>query len=191
VPEAIEAVGVAGDPTSTLVIVGNMAADPQEARRVRGALSSAGFRVRLAGVISPGELASWYSRARLHVTASRYEGWPIAVAEAMASGIPVAGFHIPGLRELVRPGKDGLLVAPGDIGALGHAVAALLTDRTLAAALGTSARERAMNWPTWKECGERFADCVEALIGGAAPVPGEVQARPPGYVKGGAAGGPA
>jgi glycosyltransferase involved in cell wall biosynthesis len=98
------------------------------------------------------------------VTASRYEGWPIAVAEAMASGVPVVGFDIPGLRELVRPGTDGLLVAPGDVAALGRAVAALLSNRTLAAGLGASARERAMGWLTWQECGERFADTMEGVI---------------------------
>jgi glycosyltransferase involved in cell wall biosynthesis len=164
VSQAIEAAGVAGRPGSTMVVVGDLEADPREAQMIHAVASAAGPRVLLAGVLSPRELADLYSKARVFVTASRYEGWPIAVAEAMASGVPVVGFDIPGLRELVRPGTDGLLVAPGDVAALGRAVAALLSNRTLAAALGASARERAMGWLTWQECGERFADTIEGVI---------------------------
>jgi glycosyltransferase involved in cell wall biosynthesis len=43
-------------------------------------------------------------------------------------------------------------------------VAALLSNRRLAAALGASARERAMGWLTWQACGERFADTIEGVI---------------------------
>lgn len=191
VPEAIEAVRATGDPRAGLVVVGDVDVDPGEADRIDRAVGAGGARIRLTGVLSSEELAGWYSRARLLLTASRYEGWPIAVAEAMAAGLPVAGFDIPGIRELVRPGRDGLLVEPGDVPALGRAVASLLADRALASSLAAEALERARSWPTWKETGERFADCVETVVRSFGR-PGAPRPRAAaGYVKGGAPGGPA
>ncbi len=50
----------------------------------------------------------------------------------MASGLPVVATDIPGYREVVRDGEEGLLVPPGDPRALAQAIRRLLTDRPLA-----------------------------------------------------------
>ena len=69
------------------------------------------------------------------------EALPISLLEAMAAGTPVVGSAIPGIEELVRDGRSGLLAPPGDGTALAAAISRLLSDDALAASLRTAAQE--------------------------------------------------
>jgi glycosyltransferase involved in cell wall biosynthesis len=164
VVEAVEAFGGAARQGVRLVIVGDLEADREEAERVRDALGRCTAPVETVGVVDADELSALYARARLLLTGSRYEGRPVAVIEAMASGVPVVGFDVPGLRELVRPGRDGLLALPGDVTDLSSALGDLLDEPDLAAAMGRAGRRRALGWPTWEETATRFAGVLESLL---------------------------
>jgi glycosyltransferase involved in cell wall biosynthesis len=100
------------------------------------------------------------------VTASRYEGWPIAVAEAMASGVPVVGFDVAGVRELARHGEDGVLVPAGDLDGLARALRRVWTDDSLRERMGRAARTRARGWPTWRDAARRFVEALETVVDG-------------------------
>ena len=78
----------------------------------------------------------------LYVAASRKEGLPLAVLEAMAAGLAVVATDVPGHRDVVAPGETGLLVAPEDPAALAEAVATLLSDPARRKSLGQAGRER-------------------------------------------------
>ncbi|MEW6181592.1 MAG: glycosyltransferase family 4 protein [Bacillota bacterium] len=69
------------------------------------------------------------------VLASRWEGLPMVLMEAMALGIPVIASDVGGVRELVRPGETGLLVAAKDTADLAAKMCYLYRDRELAAEL--------------------------------------------------------
>jgi glycosyltransferase involved in cell wall biosynthesis len=73
--------------------------------------------------------------------------WPepfgIVVAEALAAGRPVVGSAIGGIPELVRDGREGLLVPPGDIAALTRALERVCRDEQLREALSGNALRRA------------------------------------------------
>jgi len=82
------------------------------------------------------------SRFDLFVMTSSLEGIPRCIMEAMAVGIPVVAYDIPGVDQLIDHGKTGLLAAPGDIDGLAHCCERVLEDETLAASLVAAARRR-------------------------------------------------
>ena len=78
------------------------------------------------------------------VLSSKHEGLSIALLEAMALRRPVVVTRVGGLPEVVEHGREGLLVPPQDPAALGHAIAALLSDVGLRKRMGKAAGQRAL-----------------------------------------------
>jgi glycogen synthase len=74
---------------------------------------------------------------------SHFEGLPLVALEAAWLGRPVVAFDTPGVDEAVVHGETGVLVAPGDVRALGDAVADLIDDPERADRLGANGRARA------------------------------------------------
>jgi colanic acid/amylovoran biosynthesis glycosyltransferase len=72
------------------------------------------------------------------------EGIPVVLMEAMACGLPVVSSQLSGIPELVEHEVSGLLLPPGDVGALTEALARLAEDDVLRARLGNAARERVL-----------------------------------------------
>jgi glycosyltransferase involved in cell wall biosynthesis len=71
---------------------------------------------------------------------SHYEGSPLTLFEAMALGRAVVATTIPGIREVIDDGRNGLLVPAGDARALGLALGRLVEDASLRERLGATAR---------------------------------------------------
>jgi glycosyltransferase involved in cell wall biosynthesis len=78
--------------------------------------------------------------ADLFVLPSLWEGLPYVLVEAAALGKPIVATDIDGVREIIRSGATGILVPPGDPGALAAAIILLLKDREFAHQLGDAAR---------------------------------------------------
>jgi glycosyltransferase involved in cell wall biosynthesis len=74
--------------------------------------------------------------------ASRYEGLPCAIVEAMGAGLPVVATAVNAVPDVVVAGETGLLVPPGAPDLLGRAVAYLIDHPAEAARLGRAGRER-------------------------------------------------
>jgi D-inositol-3-phosphate glycosyltransferase len=99
--------------------------------------------VRVLGRVPDEELADRYRAASVVVVPTTTgEGFGMVAAEALACGTPVVASAQGGLAEVVRDGVDGLLVPPGDAGALGRALVRAVDDRPLLALLARGARAR-------------------------------------------------
>lgn len=96
-------------------------------------------RFRLLGNIT--DLATLLQAADLFVLPSAWEGLPLVLLEAMASGLPVVATAIEGVSEVVTDGESGLLVPPGDSGALASALTSLLADPVKRESLGAAGRQ--------------------------------------------------
>jgi glycosyltransferase involved in cell wall biosynthesis len=83
-----------------------------------------------------------WRRAAISVLPSTYgEGVPKALLEAAACGRPLIAADVPGCREAVRAGENGLLVAPHDVDSLAEAIAALAADPQRRARMGRAGRQ--------------------------------------------------
>lgn len=98
-------------------------------------------RVYFPGAV--GNVCDWYARANIFVMSSRFEGFPMTLAEAMAYGCPVVSYDCDtGPRDLIEHGVNGVLVGPvGDVGALQTSLAGLMEDPARRVALGEKAKK--------------------------------------------------
>lgn len=136
----------------------------------RASARGVGDRVRLRGAQPWEEVRADLGRARVFALASvrlpsgRMEGIPVALMEAMASGVPVVATRLSGIPELVEDGATGLLVEPGDAGGLAAAIARVLDDDDLAVELARQARARVeASFSLAAEAG-RLGDLLDASI---------------------------
>jgi glycosyltransferase involved in cell wall biosynthesis len=124
-------------PDWRLVIYGE-GRDRTELETLRDALSLQG-RVELPGITRNIEIA--FAEAGLFVLPSRFEGYPNALLEALAAGLPAIATSGPGgASEILEDGKYGLQVAPGDVIAMASALDRMMSDPKLRAAYGANAR---------------------------------------------------
>jgi GalNAc-alpha-(1->4)-GalNAc-alpha-(1->3)-diNAcBac-PP-undecaprenol alpha-1,4-N-acetyl-D-galactosaminyltransferase len=124
-------------PEWTLVICGEGPERPRLERQV----AELGLynRVSLPGRVA--EVSTVLMHADIFVMSSRYEGFPMAVLEAMVAGLPVISFACNGPPDIIRDGTDGLLVPPMDVEALSAAMASLMGDASERQRLAAKAPE--------------------------------------------------
>jgi len=95
----------------------------------------------LEGRLTAAEVAARLAAADVFALSSRYEGSPLALMEAMASGLPCVATDVSGVRDLIPDEQCGRVVPVGDVRAMAAAIAELLDDRDLRAAIGKRARQ--------------------------------------------------
>jgi len=73
---------------------------------------------------------------------SLWEGLPMALVEAMASGLPIIATEVSGTKQVIVPGESGLLIPPGDVRQMEEAITRLLSEPARARAMGAAAQLR-------------------------------------------------
>jgi glycosyltransferase involved in cell wall biosynthesis len=144
-------------PEAMLLLVGD---GPVRAALTRQAGALGLENVRFTGRVRPGEVRLWLRIADVFALVSPSEGFPCALAEAMAVGLPSVVTDIPATTQLVGQEQHGLLAPAGDERAIATAILRLLDDDGLRARMGEAARARIVdNYAT-----EKVADRYEALF---------------------------
>jgi glycosyltransferase involved in cell wall biosynthesis len=150
-----------GIPGVVVDLVGD-APDDRYARRVRRLAAHHGDRVRIRGPLRGAALARRYARATIFALPSTSEAYGMAVAQALAFGLPVVACDIPATREVA--GRAAILVPPNDGPALRDALRRLATSERRRAAMGMRARARARRLPTWVTMEVGILEVVEELL---------------------------
>jgi glycosyltransferase involved in cell wall biosynthesis len=160
----IAALATLTDLSWQLTIAGDRTRDPNAAVRLDADIAAHALADRIAapGAVSPQRLATLYAEADIFVLASRFEGYGMAYAEAVAHGLPIIGTNAGAIPDTV-PADAGLLVASGDVPALAQALRRVIGDAGLRQRLAAAARAAAARLPTWRRQAEIFAGALETL----------------------------
>lgn len=168
--------GEGGTPPWQLLLVGDGPA--------RGDLQRLAARLGLSDrVVFAGQrrdVASVLPLMDLFVCPSLYEGFGIAIVEAMASGRPVVASATGGITEIVAQGETGLLVPPGDVAALADAIRRLLSHPDQARAMGKNGRQRAhekFSIETAVQCHQQLYESLQKRRAAQVPVKGGLEVR--------------
>ncbi|MBM3782542.1 MAG: glycosyltransferase family 4 protein [Acidobacteria bacterium] len=145
-----------------LRVAGNELMDLATTRALRDQVASAGLegQVEFVGDLSSEALSDAYDHADAFVLPTYFEGYGMAVAEAVAHGLPVISTRTGAIPDLVDE-RSGLLVEPGDGAGLREALRVLIEDDTVRTRLTHGARRRREGLPRWPESVRLMADALE------------------------------
>lgn len=129
-------------PDTVLVIIGGGPLE-DELRRYTDEL---GLRDRVRFLGQRSDVAELLPAFDVFVLSSRHEGLPLALLEAMASGLPVVTTEVGGVPEVISHGENGLMVAPGEPPALAAAIESILDDQAKATRLAEAGRVTASDF---------------------------------------------
>jgi len=136
-----------------LTVAGSLTMDTAYVEDIRNHLERTGLRsqVELAGTLDPEELAGLLEKSHVLAVPSSYEAFGIVYLEGMGFGLPAIASTAGGAGEIINPGKDGFLVAPGDVATLAGHLERLLLDRGLLLQMSLAALVNFERHPTWEE----------------------------------------
>jgi glycosyltransferase involved in cell wall biosynthesis len=147
-----------------LCCIGSLSRSPGTVERIRALLRRSGLesRVQLLDERPHLELPQYYCAADVFVLATQRETYCMAVAEALAHGLPIISTHTGAIAQLV--GSDaGILVEPGDARALHAALARVLSQPALGQRLADAALIARQRLKSWTGACEEFAAVLAAV----------------------------
>lgn len=138
-----------------LAVAGSLTADADHSRKVKEQVRRHGLmdHIHFHGFLKERELARQLSKAHVMVLPSQYEGYGMALVEAMGFGLPVIASTAGAGPEIVADGADGFLIAPHDEDALAARIRLLHAQRDRLADMGAAARDAYDRSPTWEDTG--------------------------------------
>ena len=131
-------------------VVGSRTADADTSTALERLIvrSELGDRIRLVGEVE--DIRAEFSRADIFARASRYEGYGMVFAEALAQGLPIVGCACGAVPEVVPPGA-GFLVPPDDPEAFAGALRRLLEEPDTRLRMAGAAATAGAQLTSWKE----------------------------------------
>jgi glycosyltransferase involved in cell wall biosynthesis len=147
-----------------LTIAGDAARDPVHAATLAALATQldVASRVTFAGEVEPAALEALWARADVFALATRFEGYGMAVAEALKRGIPVAVTAGGAAGALVTP-QSGVVCQPGEVDQLSKSLRRVIFDRALRAEMADAAWEIGQTLPDWPTQARAFAAALEIV----------------------------
>ena len=160
----VEALAALADRDWHCRCIGSLTRDAATASAVRYEISRRGLKGRIAldGEWEPSRLSEAYAVADLAVLPSFHEGYGMALAEALAHGLPVISTTAGAIPDTV-PATAGLLVPPGDVVAFTEALRRFLDEPRLRARLAAGARKAGARLPDWPQAVASWAAALDRL----------------------------
>jgi glycosyltransferase involved in cell wall biosynthesis len=139
--------------------------DTGEARGFRGRHLGAVPYERMPEIVASADMGvAPYDPSRLRQLRLGFYWSPLKIFEYMASGLPTITIPRAPLTEIVREGREGLHVEPGDAGSLAQALERLADDGAWRARMGASARQRVVERYSWARHCEQIEGVLEGLL---------------------------
>jgi len=149
------------DPSAVVLLVGE---GPEREGLARlAADAGVSERVIITGALDRDALLDAYAAADILISPSSYEGFGLAVVEAMAAGIPTVVDAVGGTLDTVVDGETGRSLPVGDDAAFRDALAELVSDSAMRARMGKAAQVRAESLYTRSRFAAAFTDLYERL----------------------------
>lgn len=148
-------------------IAGSLDFDPDCVAALREQIARAGLdeHITLVGVLLGDRLDIQYAQADIYCLPSRYEGYGMAFASALASGLPIVAARAGAVSETVPP-QAGILVPVDDAAAVATALAQLMTDDALRQRLSDAAWAYGQTLPRWDDTAAAIAKVLHAVAKG-------------------------
>jgi glycosyltransferase involved in cell wall biosynthesis len=160
----IEALAALADREWHCCCIGSLTRDAATASAVRHEIGRLGLKGRIAleGEWPPQRLGEAYAAADAALLPSFHEGYGMALAEALAYGLPAISTAAGAIPDTV-PASAGLLVPPGDVAAFTEALRRFLDEPRLRARLAAGARKAGARLPDWPQAVAAWAAALDRL----------------------------
>ena len=121
-------------------------------------------KVEFHGRLSTVELDKIFRRVDIFVLPSLWEGYGIAIIDAMKYGIPIVASNIGAIPEIVTDGVNGFLIPPANPNAIAQALRCLISDEKLRKMMIRENLKKAMRFPNWQQVAENFYKTLTKII---------------------------
>lgn len=160
----IAALATMADMPWRLTIIGDRTRNPHCAAQLDADIERYGLagRVAVLGALPADRVMALYLVSDVFALASHFEGYGMALAEAVAHGLPIVSTTAGAIPDTV-PAEAGLLVPPGDVPALARALRRLIGSPAERRLIAANARMAAVHLPSWQDSARRFAAAVERI----------------------------
>ena len=122
-------------------------------------------KIEFLGQIKKDRLLTLYQNATAFILPSYHEGLPTVLLEAMSCGIPIIATNVRGIRDVINPEKNGIIIPPKKPEKIAEAISSLLENKKLRTQLGSNARKTIIDKYTWDKVSDKILKCYELLVG--------------------------
>ncbi|WP_075638115.1 glycosyltransferase family 4 protein [Rhizobium oryziradicis] len=144
-------------------IIGSRDLHPQTAAQLQAQQRALGLGGRVVFKGEVESVAPAFEKADIFALASRYEGYGMVFAEALAHGLPIVACHARAIPQVV-PEEAGILVPVDDVAAFANALRSLLQDVKLRQEKAEGARRAGARLPGWDRTSQILSDALETVM---------------------------